>query len=274
MLEALLLVFLFLLGIIVGSFVNVTVLRFGFSEKPNSRSHCPHCGKGIRWYDLLPVISFFILGGRCRECGSSISRQYPVVELIVGILYVLTYVSMPIGSSVLALVGFLGVLLFWTALIAVVAYDVKHTLVPLPFVLFLTAGALVVRFSEAVQQASMSPLIDATLGAFILGGFFASVSLLSGGRGMGLGDAYIAFGIGVLLGIMRGIEAVVMGVWIGTIFYVILLTLSRTQLLPRRLRVTMKSELPFAPWLFLGTAMALFTTFSPLDVIGSILNLI
>ena len=264
MLETWLLVFFFLLGLSVGSFVNVAVLRFGFTERSLRRSHCASCEAQLKWYDLIPVFSYLFLRGRCRQCGSRIAVQYPLVELTVGLLFALSYASVPMVASAYALVGFVGLLIFWAALVAIVAYDVRHTLVPLQFVLFFIVAAALVRISEALIFTSMYPLLDALLGALAFSGFFAAVTFFSGGRGMGIGDAYVASGIGILLGLLPGFEAIVIGVWAGTIFYLTLLLFSRVRIPGMNLRVTMKTELPFAPWIFLGAVISVFTDFSPL----------
>ncbi len=271
MIDAVAWIFLFLLGTCVGSFVNVQVLRFGYTERRESRSHCASCGTQLRWYDLIPLVSYLLLRGRCRYCGSAISTQYLLVEITVGILFVLVYVMARPSFDIFGGLALAGHLVFWTSLWAVFLYDLRHTLVPLPFVYAAVFGALIVRGLEAYVFLDTYPLLDAVYGALALGGFFAVISLATKGRGMGIGDAYVAAAVGCYLGLVLGLEAAVTGVWTGTILYGVLLMLTRLTLVPPKVRVTMKSELPFAPFLFLGAAIVAFGGFSPLLIIDQLL---
>ncbi len=261
--------FLFFLGLSVGSFVNVLVLRFGFAERSASRSRCMACEREIPWYDLLPVVSFVALSGRCRFCGSALSIQYPLVELSVGALFMLSYLAVPPLVSFWSVIAFIALLAFLAALTGLVAYDIRHTLVPLPFIYAVVAFALVASLAQSLSVHSLAPLIDSALGGVALFGFFMAVVLVTKGRGMGTGDAYVAGGIGILLGLFRGIEAVMFGVWSGTAIALVVLLLSsvfrKTRLFPESLHVTMKTELPLIPFLAFGTAVALYTNLSPLS---------
>jgi leader peptidase (prepilin peptidase)/N-methyltransferase len=265
-------IFLFLLGLSVGSFMNVLILRFGFSERAMARSHCAQCGASIAWYDLVPVVSFFLLRGRCRSCGSRLSLQYPIVEMLTGLLFVLSYETFPPELALLSFVSLFSLLLFWSASLATATYDIRHTLVPLPFVAAIAIAAAVSRGAEALAFADYFPFIDATAGALALGGFFALVVFVTGGKGMGMGDAYAASAIGIMLGIAHGIEAVVLGVWSATVFYLALFLFSSFRLSGTGARVTMKTELPFAPWLFFGAALSMFTGLSPLRTVESVMT--
>lgn len=268
MLGVLAYVFLFGIGLAVGSFVNVAVLRFGFAESPQARSHCMACGEQIRAFDLIPVVSFFLLKGKCRACGSALSMQYPIVEITTGILFALAYATVPPLFQMWSLLAFLSLLVFLSGLVALVAYDIRHTLVPMPFVWLLLISAGAASACQSLFAHSFAPLIDSVCGAVSLSGFFFAIYLVTRGRGMGLGDAYVAGAIGILLGLFRGIEAVMFGVWIGTIVYLFVMLLSSLlkgkRLFARFPRVTMKTELPFIPFLALGTLLALFTPISPL----------
>ncbi len=264
------LAFLFFVGLSVGSFVNVIVLRFGFEETPLSRSHCMACNAHIRWYDLVPVFSFLFLRGRCRDCGSALTAQYPLVELAMGVLFALAYLFMPPLFSFWSIVAFCMLLVFLAALVGLVVYDVRHTLVPLQFVYVLAGAALLASVSESLFAHALLPLIDSALGGAVLFAFFAGIVVVTKGRGMGMGDGYVAAAAGFLLGLFRGIEAVMFGVWIATAVYIFMFLLSslfkKTRLLRPLSRVTIASELPFVPFLALGIIIALFTDISPLAV--------
>ena len=293
--------FFFIIGIAAGSFVNVAVLRFGFFERPNPRSECPHCNAPILWYDLVPVFSYFALSGRCRSCGSALTSQYPLVELTVGTLFALSYVFFPPSFIPLSLLAFFALLVFWAAYVAIVAYDIRHTLIPLSFVAVLSVAAIVARVADSLITASFAPLIDAFFGALLLGGFFFAIFVVTRGKGMGIGDSYVGMGTGLLLGLEKGIDAAALGMWIGAAVSLLLLFSSDLRSQWKNVRVTteqasgikrfvshlfpserwrhgakpltMKTELPFAPWLFLGTVLALFTDWSALGVAEWLTNL-
>lgn len=260
--------FIFFLGVCVGSFVNVITLRFGFSETSRRRSYCMACNHLISWYDLVPVLSYLVLRGRCRTCGSALTLQYPAVELTVGVLYLLAWLVIPPFLTVWSLASFSALLVFLAALVALVVYDLRHTLVPLSFAFTLAFSALASSLVNAITLQSFVPLVDSALGGVVLFGFFALTVLITKGRGMGMGDAYIAAATGLLFGVWRGIEAVMIGVWSATAVYLLVLLLSslfkKSRLLPRAFRVTMRTELPFVPFLALGIVIALFTNISPL----------
>lgn len=262
--------FIFVVGLCVGSFVNVQVFRFGFTERARARSHCMACDVPIPWYDLVPVFSYLALRGKCRSCGSGLSLQYPLVEVSVGVLFFLAYVVLPPILSFWSLIAFVFLLMFLATLVALVTYDLRHTLVPLQFVYLLVGSALLTSVAQSLFTHSYIPLVDAVCGGTLLFGFFLAVVLFTRGRGMGLGDAYIAGAIGLLLGVWRGIEAIMFGVWSGTLVYLIIFFLSslskRKRLFAYIPRVTMKTELPFVPFLAFGIGLALFTHFSPLSL--------
>ncbi len=268
MLDALVYVFLFGIGLAVGSFLNVAILRFGFSESPQARSHCMACAAQISSFDLIPIFSFLLLKGKCRACGSALSVQYPLVEILTALLFVLAYITLPPLLNVWSLSAFVSLLVFLSGLVALVVYDLRHTLVPMPFVWVLLVSASLASLFQAVFAQSLHPLYDSAWGGIALSGFFFAIYAVTRGRGMGLGDAYVAGAVGILLGLLRGIEAVMFSVWIGTAVYLLIMLLSslfrRFRLFRGLARVNMKTELPFIPFLALGTLLALFTGISPL----------
>lgn len=251
--------FLFILGASVGSFLNVVILRFGYHERGGERSQCMACGTTLGALDLVPLFSYAALGGRCRTCGSGISIQYPLVEVLTGFLFVLTYLMVATGGAVneFLFVLFAG---FWASLVALVAYDIRHTLIPLPFVYALYAFGLLRVCLSVFETGTWLPITDAALGALVCGGFFALIYTLTRGRGMGIGDAYVAGAIGLMFGLESGIVASVLAVWIGSIVGLMLIALQlvfqRIQRVGGNRRVTLKSEIPFAPFLALGALLA------------------
>lgn len=258
---------LFVLGACVGSFLNVVILRFGFSERSARRSECAQCAAKLVASDLIPIVSYLALRGRCRRCGSRVSLQYPFVEVCAGALFVLSYVSDPTPYTFFAAAG------FWVVLLGLVVYDIRHTLVPLPFVYALFGFALVRVIGDSVTFGSTAPLLDALLGAVLCGGFFALISAITRGRGMGIGDAYIAAAIGAMFGLQAGVVSGVFAVWIGALLGVVLLL---TQAAFKQLNltfgskhVTLKTEIPFAPFLALGALVTYVTGYAPV-LLGAI----
>lgn len=265
----------FIFGLIVGSFVNVLILRFGFEESSRHRSGCQSCGTELSWFELIPVVSFFALGGHCRTCGSRMSLQYPIVEFAAGVIAVLSVVVTPLGgSSVFPAVALsVGTFMFFLTFLMLAVYDTRHTLVPLPFVCALALSALFLALSKAFVLESVLPLGDALLGALVLGGAFAILRFLTKGHGMGEGDIYIALSIGVAFGLGRGVEVITVAFWAGALAGLLLIAKSRVQL-PEGSRVRMKSELPFVPFLFLASLVGAFTTFSPFAFVSGLVALL
>lgn len=266
--------FVFVVGLSVGSFVNVTVFRFGFSERTSPRSRCMACDEIIEWYDLVPFLSYVMLRGRCRRCGSHLSRQYPLVELAVATLFLAALLVVPPTAAPFSLLAFTALLVFLAAFTGLVAYDLRHMLVPMPFAYVLIGAAFFAALCQSITTGTLLPLSDAVLGAISLGGFFLAIVLFTRGKGMGAGDVYVAVAIGLLLGFARGTDAIIMGVWFGTLVALGMLALSsimrHTRLFAHRLHVTMKTELPLVPFLAVGTALALFTDWSPLAAAASL----
>lgn len=259
--------FLFMLGASVGSFLNVVILRFGYTEARASRSHCAQCNSQLTAADLVPLLSYLWLSGHCRRCGSRLSAQYPLVEVGTGLVFVASYVVVQDPFLFLASAG------FWTAMMGLVVYDIRHTLVPLPFVYALFGFALLRILTDALSLASFAPVSDAFVGALVCGGFFAFITLLTRGRGMGIGDAYIAAAIGAMFGLEVGVVSGVFAVWIGAVTGILLIFFQAAFKQLRKSaglkRVTLKTEIPFAPFLALGALVAFTTGLAPV-VLGAV----
>ncbi|MBI2609846.1 prepilin peptidase [Candidatus Giovannonibacteria bacterium] len=236
----------FLFGLAVGSFANVVILRYGTGERiVNSRSHCFHCGCQLEWPDLMPVLSFFVLKGKCRHCHSKISIQYPLVELVFGALFLLTFLkwSRDFGSY-----EHLPVLFLWLfsifLLVILSAYDFRHKILPDLFsFLFIFSGLAlsVFFFWNGVEN-----FVLALAPAFLI--FF--LWLFSRGRAMGFGDAKLMLGGGLFLGWPSALFALVFSFWAGAFYGITLLLIDR--------RISLKSEIPFGPFLVLGILIVFF----------------
>lgn len=228
----------FLFGLIVGSFLNVVILRYNTGKSFAGRSGCFVCGATLMWYELIPVLSFFFQGGHCRSCKSEISLQYPLVELLTGFIFALiTWQFFPRIPFILFF------FVVWSLLIVITVYDLRHKIIPdgLVYGLMLLTGA------RALVMGDYPALIAGLCGLL----FFGSLWYFSGGKWMGFGDAKLATGLGFLLGPSLGSAALVLSFWIGALYGLVVLSL------PHR-RVTLRSEVPFAPFLVLGTALSFF----------------
>jgi prepilin signal peptidase PulO-like enzyme (type II secretory pathway) len=138
----------------------------------------------------------------------------------------------------------------------------------MPFIYVLLASAALAPLFQSLQTSSYNPLLDSIAGGVTLAGFLYALHLITKGKGMGMGDVYIAGAVGLLLGLFRGLEALMFAVWSGTLLYLSVMLLSSIlkllRLSPRFKRVTMKTELPFVPFLALGVLLAIFTGISPI----------
>ena len=248
----------FVLGLIIGSFLNVVVLRLNTGESIiKSRSKCFSCGHRLGFFDLIPVLSFVFQKGRCRYCQSKISRHYPLVELITGIVFVLTALKIFNFQNLLSLIFYWAM---FSILIAVSAYDFKHQIIPNKLVyLFVSLSLLFVILSFAVPMdigTSLAPLGRGHSGLFLylLSGtlffaFFALMWLVSRGKWLGFGDAKLALGLGFLLGPWNSLAAFLFSFWLGGLVGIFLMALKKK-------RFNLKTQIPFAPFLVVGSFLA------------------
>ncbi len=243
----------FILGTFIGSFLNVVVLRYntGLSFL-KGRSKCFSCRKTLEWFELVPLFSFIFLKGKCLDCKSKISRKYFLVEFLTGILFSLIFWKI----GLFALLPLY--LIIASILIAISFYDLMHKIIPDGMVIFFNATALLILFLDHgfFETFKMPGLLD-FLSGFILFAFFALLWLVSLGKWMGFGDAKLALGVGWLLGLSGGIFAIIMAFWIGALWSLFILSLQKLKIFNSKL--TIKSEIPFAPFIIIGLFLQLFT---------------
>jgi prepilin signal peptidase PulO-like enzyme (type II secretory pathway) len=246
----------FLVGLIVGSFLNVLVYRTRVAEDIFfDRSRCPHCKKIISWYDNIPLLSFVLLKFRCRNCRKKISWQYPLVEIFVGLAFAMIgakYFSIQDISSWTITLYFLGAAGF---LAAIFVYDWLYMEIPEIFIWPAIAWSLTFNliidfnkhnFSGDIFSVSTYSGILAAIVAFT---FFFLMSVLSHEKWMGMGDAYLAIFLGLVLGWPEVLLAMFLSFFIGSVYGIIAIALGKKK---------MKSQVPFAPFLVAGTFIALF----------------
>lgn len=249
---ALIFVFIFLLGSIIGSFLNVVIYRFNTGKSlVTGGSICMTCSHKLRWYELIPIFSFIIQSGRCRKCASNISHQYPVVEFGTGLIFALiAFHFVPILSiSQVSYVILVTLFSFIFSLLMVISvYDIRHKIIPNTLVY---VYALISLFSIFINQTGIGPLfVFPSLISLASGPLFALpfalIWLISRGRAMGLGDAKLMLGIGWMLGPMQALSATIMSFWIGSVVSLFIMFFGKS-------KMTMKTEIPFAPFLIIST---------------------
>jgi leader peptidase (prepilin peptidase)/N-methyltransferase len=225
-----------LVGAIIGSFLNVAIVRLPRNESlVVPRSRCRSCGTELHWFDNIPVLSFLALRGRCRECGAPISWRYPIVESATAVLFALA--AWRSASFV-----DLGVAwLFLAVLVAVTAIDLEHQIIPDR----ITLPGLAVGFLTSFLGTRVSWL-DSLLGILAGGGILFAVIVLSGG-GMGGGDMKLGAMMGAFLGYKLALLALFLAVILGGIVAVGLLSTG----IRRR-----KDPIPFGPFLATAAAVA------------------
>lgn len=250
-----------LLGSILGSFLNALSFRYNTGRSiiwahstslRASRSRCMQCGHTLEARDLVPVFSYIFLGGRCRWCSARISLQYPLVELAAAALSLMVYLQYP------APFAYAFWLLVWMVLLFIVVYDLRHSIIPWSASITLAVlafASLFVYFDSSVfdlvgrTQAGMPPLWALVAGP-VLALPLTLISLVSRGRWMGWGDGALELSLGWMLGLTMGGTALMLAFWIGAAVGIVLMMLKKG--------LTMRSELPFAPFLVAGALVAQF----------------
>jgi leader peptidase (prepilin peptidase)/N-methyltransferase len=248
-------------GLIFGSFGSVIayripkrILREESGERDEvaeesilkGRSKCPNCGHTITAIENIPVISYMLQRGRCKNCGVGISVRYPIIELVTGLLFALAA-----WKFELTLEAFLFAALFWV-LVVLTQIDLEYRLLPDRIVYPTFVLGWVGLAVAALLDDSPDRLIDAAVGAVVFGGFFFVVAFLYP-AGMGGGDVKLAFVLGTFLGYFDAIGVVLVGMFlaflIGAVVGVVLMLFSGRG---------RKSMVPFGPFLALGTVLAIF----------------
>ncbi|MEX0918512.1 MAG: prepilin peptidase [Candidatus Paceibacterota bacterium] len=271
MIETLFYIISFLLGLIIGSFLNVVIYRQNTGRGILGRSFCFACRAQLSPFDLVPVFSFLRLRGRCRTCYSRISIQYPLVELLTGFVFaLLAWQYFPFDRfGALSIQALIVLFLYWTIagiLIVITVYDFKHKIIPDDFTYAFIILAVFVPFLERLPAGLGEALArtgNGILAAGLLFAIFWALWRYSDGRWMGFGDVKLVIGIGLLLGLLTGLTAVFIAFWSGAIVGLLLILLGRLRFFKKITGgLTLKSELPFAPFLVLATLLGLIFQFN------------
>ena len=251
MIEALLAL---LFGLIIGSFLNVCIFRLPRDLSVVApRSFCIECEKTIGWYDLIPVFSYLLLGGKCRNCGHRISWRYPLVELLTGALF--CFAMWKFGLTLVAL----KLCVFGAMLIALIFTDVEDRILPDEFTLGGTVAGLIfswfvllppgfVSFFTGVENPRWSSLGESALGAafptlcmFVLGYLYRKFRKR---EGLGLGDVKMVAMIGSFQGLFQGVLSLMIGSVLGSVIGLIFMFTAKKDM--------HTYELPFGTFLGVG----------------------
>jgi len=234
----------------------VVVYRLKVAESiAHGRSHCPECHKPIKWYDNIPLLSFILLRFRCRYCRQKISWQYPLVEFFTGVLFAAVgykyFVAADFATWITALY-YLGVISF---LAIIFVYDFLY--MEIPDLVLWPAVAWVIALGLYIDWAKMdggnailnSGVYSGVLAAFVAFIFFFLLVAASREKWMGMGDAYLVILLGLILGWPNILLALFLAFMLGAIVGLVLIALKKKK---------MESRVPFAPFLILGTLIAMF----------------
>ena len=201
---------IFIFGITIGSFLNVCIYRIPLHQSiVTFSSHCMTCGRKLKWYDMIPVFSWLLLGGKCRSCKSKISLQYPVIELLNGILYVV--ICLVNGMDLFSLIY----CLMTSALLTLSLIDWRTYEIP-PGI-----NAFLFILGVAVAALDRGNLLSHLAGMVCVSGFLGILYLISRGRAIGGGDIKLMFVCGLILGWKQIILAFLLGCIIGSVIHLI-----------------------------------------------------
>lgn len=241
--ETLFLTFTFLAGMCVGSFLNVCIYRIPARKSiVHPGSACPTCGTPIRFYDNIPVISYLIVKGRCRHCGSSIAIRYPIVEFMGGLIALC--LGLKFGPSISTLIYFV----FGAALIVITFIDIDYQIIPNE----ITLPGIPIGFASSFLLPTITPM-ESLIGILVGGGTLWAVAtiylLLTRRDGMGLGDVKLLGMMGAFIGWKGVLITIFAASAIGTLVGIAAMLQSRKD---------MKMAIPFGPFLSIGAIIYLF----------------
>ena len=229
-------VFLFVvLGLSLGSFGNVVVLRSFHGESLTGRSRCRSCKRTLGFFDLIPVLSYVLLGGRCRRCHAHIPLQYPIVEFLSGVLFGLSAMLFP---SEIVLAIFTALLLY--ALLLSAVFDVLHQRLPDALTISIAVLALVISFLE-------HHFISSLIGLLIAFTWFGGQWILSRGRAVGTGDIWLASALGLWLGWRGTVAMLLLSYSTGAIVVLFLLAIGTLSF--------KRERIAFGPFLGVGAVL-------------------
>lgn len=223
-------------GLLIGSFLNVCIYRIPKEESISfPSSHCGSCDKKINWYDNIPVFSYLALKGRCRACKSKISIQYPLIESLNAIIYIMLFKSFGMG------IDFIFLALIMSTLTVVLFIDLKHMIIPDKLVIIIVIFEILHKIGLYLQGGEVN-FKTSILGALLAGLLFLLIVIVSRG-GMGDGDITLISSLGFILGVKLILLNIFLSFLIGAIVSVGLLGFKIK---------TRKDPIPFGPFIIIA----------------------
>jgi prepilin signal peptidase PulO-like enzyme (type II secretory pathway) len=246
---------LFFFGLLVGSFLNVVLMRFETEESfISGRSRCDSCHEIIRWYDNIPVLSFFILHGKCRACGKAISRQHLILEVSTAAMFAIAGAILPTANTLASVFGLLLTLGLIGVLSIVFVHDLVHMEIPVSVLVFGIIWTFVSLFLIWVFSNPTEAFFDSRLWEGIIGGtiaFFLFYSLVyfSDETWMGMGDTWLGLILGLSLGWRLLLPTLTIAFGSGALVGIMLMILRKKDL---------QSRIPFGPFLAASVIFMLY----------------
>lgn len=247
-------IFVFILGLSVGSFLNVVIMRTLRGEEFLwGRSHCDECSRSLQWWEMIPLVSFIALRGRCRTCHKEIDIMHFVVELLTGLLFlwwwVIGFAFFQLTQTPLTVLQPLFWLLVGIIMLVIVIVDLRSFIIPDWATLLLFALTLLYRVVLILTDAHQP--VDfawALFGSTLLLLFFLFLWLITAKKGIGFGDVKLVFPLGLLMGWPSMFVGIFLAFVIGAVVGIILLL---------NKKIAFGRALPFGPFLILGTFLSL-----------------
>ena len=255
-------VILTILGLCFGSFVNALIWRLHEQIKPKKervasekdlslttgRSMCPNCQHTLAWHDLLPVVSWLSLGGKCRYCHKPISWQYPLVEIATAALFVISYAYFPILHTPYSILMLAIWLVLLTGFIALAIYDLRWMILPDRIVFPLQAlAAVYILTAFVISKGDWQVLLGAGLGVILSAGLFYLLFQVSSGKWIGGGDVKLAVALGLVVGgAAQALLMIFIASLLGSIIGIPLMLAKKAKL---------QGKLPFGPLLIIATVI-------------------
>jgi len=240
----------FIYGASIGSFVQVIASRLHVAPIIKGRSKCLSCGEALRASDLVPILSYIFLRGKCKYCKSTYGASALVIEVLFGLVFLLLYTLVIVGqpSLLVATLWFVYYTLLFIVLGVMALYDRAHSYIPSQFLvafLALTGVMFLIRINE-------DPSITTFLSPLFVALPFLLIWLITKGKGLGFGDVILFFGVGAFFGSLQGFAVLMISVWMGALYglYVKFIVNKKK---------SGYTAIPFVPFIMLGFLFVLFT---------------
>lgn len=240
----------FLFGASIGSFVQVVAIRLNVAPIISSRSKCLSCGEALRAYDLIPILSYLIVKGKCRYCKVSFGLSSLIIEIVYGIVFVALYHFILSGQiSWLSTVSwFIYYTLLFTVLGVIALYDKAHTYIPIYFLVAYIGLTMIVLVNKYISGYDMLTIVA----PFAVALPFFLIWVFSKGKALGFGDIILFFGVGAFFGLAQGFAVFLLSIWLGALIGSVIYFLTDKN---KRKNIA----IPFVPFIVFAFVFVLFT---------------